>query len=387
MKNIMTNDEIIDSIDTILYDAKYTGTRSYERFYSSYKDEKGNLCYKFENETIALLKALHEKSPSMETKKFFLSALRPVYFFTKIINPSIRFVKYADSKLDFIFVFYIKIGQLDNALTFLDPEKVFTSNTTKFLHALLEIITFEPNIFPEDYLKKILEIIEKYHSFSRQKNNYDKQAKSRIGNKGEFTPMWDTKKENDYKNSDSRAICESEEVLNIIKDTVYKIKKHRLKSIWLEGINLEVNQDQEQVKNLIKNFGFSLELEEALSKINEKVYSADNKFDFKGCIDLIRSFLNELCISVALKVKEISTIQHTEDIAEMGKAMSYLRRRDIAFLDAEEDSFVTSFNAFLSHKGVHKLTSDKEYARISRNVAIEIGLFLLERLSKYQRTS
>lgn len=53
--------------------------------------------------------------------------------------------------------------------------------------------------------------------------------------------------------------------------------------------------------------------------------------------------------------------------------------------DAEEDTFITLFNAFLSHKGVHGLTSDKEYARISKHVAIKTGLFLLERLGKYRR--
>lgn len=382
----MTNDEIIDSIDTIFYNAEYTGAQPYERFYRPHRDKEGKSYYKFENETIALLKALYEKIPSVEAKEFFLKSLRPTLFLIRMINPVVKFAKYAGSKRDFIFVFYIKIKQLNDALGFLDPGKAFTSDTTKFLHALLEILTFEPNIFSEDYLKKILEIVEGYQSFIRQKENYDKRAKASLGNGGAFIPMWDEKQESEYKNSDSRAIYESEEVLNTIKGTVYKIKKHRLKLIWLEGINLEVNQDQEQVQNLIKNFGFSLELEEALSKINEKVYIADDKFDFKGCIDLIRSFLNELCKSVASRVEEVSTIQHSEDITEMGKAMSYLRRKDIAFLDAEEDSFVTSFNALLSQKGVHKLTSDKEYARISKNVAIETGLFLLERLSKYRRT-
>jgi hypothetical protein len=79
----MTNDEIIDSIDTIFYNAEYTGTQP-KRFYRLYTDKERNPYYKFENETVALLKALYEKLPSVEAKEFFLKSLRPTLFFIRM---------------------------------------------------------------------------------------------------------------------------------------------------------------------------------------------------------------------------------------------------------------------------------------------------------------
>lgn len=99
-----------------------------------------------------------------------------------------------------------------------------------------------------------------------------------------------------------------------------------------------------------------------------------------------KSFLNDLCVSIALKIERKTSITSAESIKEgrkMGRAMAYFRDKRINFLSLEEDALLGSLNSFMFHKGVHVLKSGREYARISRNMAIEIGLFLGRKLEKY----
>jgi hypothetical protein len=150
-----------------------------------------------------------------------------------------------------------------------------------------------------------------------------------------------------------------------------------------EGINWEINQDQEQLRLVISDFGFNPALNETLRKIDQSLYEASDNFDFKNCIDLIRAFLNELCISIGGEILKRKGISPSLEITEMGRARQYFRDNRVNFLSKEEDNFLGQFNAFISHTGVHALQSEREYARISKNLVIELGLFLVERLKKY----
>ena len=67
----------------------------------------------------------------------------------------------------------------------------------------------------------------------------------------------------------------------------------------------------------------------------------------------------------------------------MGKAENYFLDKRVKFLTQAEHDLIVKFNGFISSKGVHALQSETEYARISRNLAIELGLFLMEKLRKY----
>jgi len=369
----MDNEKIIDSIDTILYKPNYTGSKETERFYRPYTDEKGKTYYKFENETVTLLKSLFEKMPSLEARELFLSNLKP-----NIILPFKKGPKYISSNQDFIFMLYLKIGKHQEAFNLLQPGKSITENSPKILRALLEFLSFEWRSLSKEQINKLLKDIETIQSFIKDFKNFNKKLHTSTHSS---IPLWDTKKKNEYKYTDSNAVYESCQILDLLKDLIFKIKKYRLSAYLLEGINLEINQDQDKVKDFITSFGFSEDLNICLEKINQKLNSATDTFDFKGCIDLIRTFFNDLCISIAIRLENKTQIKHSETINEQGKAMAYFRKKDVKFLDTPEDKFIISFNGFLSDR-VHSMTSEKEYARISKNVAIETGLFLLERLGK-----
>ena len=68
------------------------------------------------------------------------------------------------------------------------------------------------------------------------------------------------------------------------------------------------------------------------------------------------------------------------DHQEIGNARSYLEQN----LDNQDrdDKFIDSFVNILHKEGGHALISEKEYFRLSRNIAIEIMLFVI---SKYEK--
>ena len=150
-----------------------------------------------------------------------------------------------------------------------------------------------------------------------------------------------------------------------------------------EGINLEINQDQEFLKATIREFRFNPALNESLDKISQHLHGAKDEFEFKASIDLIRAFLNELCVSIACEIERVTKIKHSEVIKKMGAALAYFNDKRIKFLSESEFEFLSKFNKFISDRGVHSLKSEKEYARIARNFVVEFGLFLVKRLEKY----
>lgn len=372
----MNSKQISDSLETIFYSPQYNGKAEYERFYKLYPDENGHAYYKFENETIILLNALYQKLNTDKEKNFFFDALAPKssQFITR--------TKHLYKSIDFVFVFFVKLQNLDKAFSFISPTLWAIDNTNKCLYALHELVSLENPLFSDDVLNKILSIVDEFIKLIGGYKSF--KIRKRIGvRSGSMTPVWDTEKESLYKSINASAVYECTQLLDKLKDVIYSTKKYRLKSRLLDGINLEVNQDQGELQNLIKSLGFNPDLDEILNKINAKIYAAGDKFDQKECIDLIRSFFNELCVSIAHSVQAKSQKPLASSIGRMGEAMAYLRSKDIAFLDESEDAFFTKFNGFLSCKGVHVLKSEREYARIAKNMAIEIGLFLLERLEKH----
>ena len=85
---------------------------------------------------------------------------------------------------------------------------------------------------------------------------------------------------------------------------------------------------------------------------------------------------------VATKIaqKEGETIPTIGGRKEMGNIRGYMKKK--LDLSDNDDRFVDSFIDILHSEGGHAFTSEKEYFRLARNIAIEIALFIL---SKYEK--
>lgn len=378
----MNEQEILEAIETILYNASYPQGQHGMRFYAQEKN-----VYKFYNETVALLQALYQKLLDDKDKQTLLTSLRPEpspIFFIKGINFQ-KSYNLIYKNQDFIFVFFVKTRKTDAALEMISKNIIISSTKNKILKALYEILEIEPDTFDNNQLKQIINIMDNFNAFIRGKEKFDKDEKVSLDGKN-FVPTYDTKQISNYQSSESSQVPECTFLVKRISDIAYRIKKDRLSSILLEGINIEINQDQGQLKHMITDFKFNPSLSDTLAKIDEKLYNAKDLFDFKNCMDLIRAFLTELCASIAGEIKKETQIAPTmpiEGSGKMGKAMDYFRDKRINFLTEIEKDLLAALNSYLSYEGVHALKSERESARISRNMAIEVALFLIKKLNKF----
>ncbi len=175
-------------------------------------------------------------------------------------------------------------------------------------------------------------------------------------------------------------IQRAKELANNINRTIDKIKYVRLSKDLLEGINFEINQDRDAVKHHLEQFGFPFELIENIRNVEEAYQSAQSGFDYKTCADHLRSFISELTKEIADKVA-----QNDGDTRQKEPA-KYLHDKGF-FNSTQESSLFQSLMDYLSSDSVHQLSSDREVARIGKNVAIEFALLLSQRLEKYLEAS
>lgn len=296
-----------------------------------------------------------------------------------------------------VFEFLIKANKIDVILKFFEKERNIDHKVMAVLYKIRELLNAKYSGFNREILVRVEEYVTLLiNQISRELRYEDVLAKYEgdIAEKARIvaidgvkldTPIKPTKPTEPrkyYQGANQEDINDCAELLGDISARVKLFKLDILEKEY-EGINLEINQDQESLKTTIKEFGFNIILNNSLDKINRQLNEAKDEFDFKASIDLIRTFLHELCVSIGLKIEKATEIQHSGPIKKMGNALAYLRDSRIKFLIESEFEFLVKFNGFISDKGVHSLKSEKEYARIARNFVVEFGLFLVKRLEKY----
>ncbi len=397
----MSEQEILESLETILHSPDvYEGPLG-KRFYM----ETAQGSYVFSNKSVELLLALSQKLVNQKEKSFFWTVINPLKQAEAV---QLCREKHLEGRLvgtvrrdimlhqDFVFMLFVKSGKVSEGLCIVEKSGTVSSLKNKVWRALLDILETEQATFKKPQLDRILSITRTLRSLMHEAKEYqtakhlyeERRAIQRpVPLPRQFLPQEEPFKTNQkYETLTFGQIPICEDLLKRIEKHVFVIREHRLASSLLDGINLEINQDEAKLKDIIREFGFEPTLNETINKIDENLRKASDKFDFKTCIDLTRAFLTELCVSIALEIEKTMGIVPKLPVEEdktMGRSMDYFRDGRVGFLSEEEKQLLASINAFMSKKGVHTLASAREYARIARNIAIEIGLFLIKRLEKY----
>jgi hypothetical protein len=152
----------------------------------------------------------------------------------------------------------------------------------------------------------------------------------------------------------------------------------RMKSDRSSEANSEIQSDRAQVGEVLQRLGFSRLLAASLEEAERSYREASTAFEYKECMAHLRSFLENLH-------KEACVLVHTRRGGILpptwGKAIGYLVQEGV--LTKTEEAFVTSLYALVSDTGVHPLVSEREYARLVRNMNIEYGLLFLTRVEKW----
>ncbi len=176
--------------------------------------------------------------------------------------------------------------------------------------------------------------------------------------------------------------CDNEEPLR------YKIVQTRFEQLEtkIKKVNIEINQDKKNVAEKISLLGLSGNYNELLNCIDNFIQADTSRVVNAGMISALRTFMADLLKDVAKRIseREHETIPKIEGRAEMGNIRGYLKNK--LELSDKDDKFVDSFVDILHEEGGHSFMSEKEYFRLSRNIAIEIALFVLSKYEKKYKT-
>lgn len=262
-----------------------------------------------------------------------------------------------------------RMGKRKEAVKLLIEEFDVTPPYLKLLDHLIENIRFEYDVFDGELLDTLRNWAEKLID---GKNLRDiRTAVSKMEGKG-----W-------VKEGQLKKPCSLEKRIDHIKALINVIEHSRLKKELLEDVNWEINQDINKVEEKIQFFGLSRELSQGLREIEKAYRKADSEFDFKICVDLVRSFLENLNKEIMPKIENKCGIAFLGNMTKAKDVIDYFGKRGVDFLVEKEHALCRALYNFASDLGVHPLVSKKEYARISKNIIIELALLVLDRLEKY----
>ena len=163
-----------------------------------------------------------------------------------------------------------------------------------------------------------------------------------------------------------------------------RIKSSRFKKFVqkMKSENIEINQDKKTVSEKISNLGFDTKYNTLLAEIDDFLNDNKHKIIPSAMISCLRTFMGDLIIDTANRIAKYNKeeIPKMPDRQEIGNARSYLKQT--LELTDKDDRFINSFIDILHAEGGHAFLSEQEYFRLSRNIAIEISLFVL---SKYEK--
>lgn len=179
---------------------------------------------------------------------------------------------------------------------------------------------------------------------------------------------------------DPAAIAGLAEMVGFLGRTVERVRYLRLKRELTEGENPEINTDREALVSRMEELGFRREIAAALEQLDRRLQAAGVPLEFKECMDLARTILEEIIEDAAKKASEGST----RALPPPGKDFQPWKQLlvDVGCLTADEAELFQKLYNYLSNAGTHRLGSAPEQVRISKNMVIELGVLLLGRLER-----
>ncbi len=162
-----------------------------------------------------------------------------------------------------------------------------------------------------------------------------------------------------------------------------KIKMRVLKNQIFVGTSYEITTDEAALKAEFRKYNFPDDLIETLEQIELKLATASNNFDFKNCMDLIRAFSERHLKLVCEAVDPVSG--KLVNCIESEKVAVFLKEKGL--ISESQGNMIASLRHFLSADGVHRLKARADDARLSRNMMIELSLYLQLRLNDYLASS
>ena len=159
-----------------------------------------------------------------------------------------------------------------------------------------------------------------------------------------------------------------------IQELCRKARYLYLMGSLLEGLNLEINQDKNEVESYLEKLGFTKVLIDSLNEADRLYRSGTTVFEIKSSMGHLRSFLENV------HSQAVTAMSPSSPAKKWGEVLKLLS--DGGVLSKAEEEFIASLYTLISDEAVHPLIAEREFARLARNMVIEYGLLFLRKLEK-----
>ena len=363
----------------------------------------------FSNEYVELLLQLEARINISTSKEFFwqltghdfiLPIPKFAYMTSKkksIVTAWILIHRHSDCA----FMVYMRSGRIDEALGgFFERIKDYSSvseTNYQIISCILQILSYEPNLFFDGHLKTIELIISKYQSCINEASNWEskkEQGKKGIEIVGAPPVLKDLlklsfpgyEKEMPLTIPSHDLIVKSRTLVFNLKEVLKSVRYERIKQ-ELRGVSSQINQDKKQLILKYVDLRFSTLLIEALEKIDTEIEETGSKFSFAKSIGFVRNIYEQSLREIALTIRDRSGKEIPKWInkGSMGEALDYFRKID--FISEKEKDMLTGFSGLISDRGSHSLTSERYEVRIAKNILVEILSYLTDKIDNFLNSS
>lgn len=167
------------------------------------------------------------------------------------------------------------------------------------------------------------------------------------------------------------------DALNLLNDYVISFAER------LASEPLEMSEDLESLKKSIHDYGFDVDLNATLQKIDNDLQKDSDAFDQKATMGHIRSFFERVLKNICEELQRAKPeLSDKTPLHKFGKAIDYLKRKDV--ITEEIEALAKALYSILSddHFGVHALKANRDYTRLCRNMVIEYAVTLFFELER-----
>jgi hypothetical protein len=150
-----------------------------------------------------------------------------------------------------------------------------------------------------------------------------------------------------------------------------------IKGALQQTTNLEIESDKTKVIGFLDSLGFDPLLTASLARAEQQYSSASGPFDWKDCLGHIRSFYEHMNIDAG---QAFAKSVGTTCVDKWDPTLTFFKNK--GFFTDQQGKFARGLYTLLSDEGVHPLMTEREFARLLRNMVIEYGLMFLTMLEK-----
>ena len=149
----------------------------------------------------------------------------------------------------------------------------------------------------------------------------------------------------------------------------------------MKGESWEANQDRRRVEAILGRL--NPELLSHLREFEEEYEKGEGHINLERAMGHLRAFMYQLHGHLVRGLESRSGIPFSGDSRDMEGMLRYLKDEDVAFFSPGDDSLSGSLMEFISMTDGSRYLPKVEFARVGKNLVIELALLLLEKLEAY----